>query len=251
MMALQLATTPLLGTSPPYPQRNADEGGLSTTGNPTYAIASSIHQSIIRKLLRETLQSKYRQAVRFKKAVYYYYYYLRPILVSDYYYCYYFLFRGLQPALKSPVGKSSTFITLSSNFDQFVLIFLNFFSFLPHFGLPCGGVAHPEGPGYATAFSLSLPASFLHTIYNSTNKLYCSLSTFAFSGVCFPVRYTFMILGFFGNVTSYTMRLNLSVAIVAMVDQPSSELNQSYVNNTECPGEFKYANTTHEVNAIN
>ena len=46
---------------------------------------------------------------------------------------------------------------------------------------------------------------------------------------------------------SYTMRVNLSVAIVAMVDQPSSELNQSYVNNTECPGELNYVNTTHEV----
>ena len=50
---------------------------------------------------------------------------------------------GPQPASQSRVGKSSTFLIFSSNFDQF---FLKPYYFLPHFGPPGGRLAHPGRP---------------------------------------------------------------------------------------------------------
>ncbi|RWS25833.1 sialin-like protein, partial [Leptotrombidium deliense] len=47
-----------------------------------------------------------------------------------------------------------------------------------------------------------------------------------------PVRYVFVALGFFGFFMLYSLRVNLSVAIVSMTVDGSSEINQNF--STEC-----------------
>ena len=48
--------------------------------------------------------------------------------------------------------------------------------------------------------------------------------------VCWGTRHTFVLLAFLGTASAYAMRINLSVAIVAMVQQGTMYLNYKYIN---------------------
>ncbi|GBM03547.1 Sialin [Araneus ventricosus] len=62
-----------------------------------------------------------------------------------------------------------------------------------------------------------------------------------------PVRYVFAVLGFFGFINVYAMRINLSVAIIGMVKESNHSSQLDSENAVACPElmkDFSYANTS-------
>ena len=63
---------------------------------------------------------------------------------------------------------------------------------------------------------------------------------YLFTG-CWGVRHTFVILAFLGCANVYAMRVNLSVAIVAMVDNTGSSGKSKLIYTTLISPFFTYA----------
>ena len=70
------------------------------------------------------------------------------------------------------------------------------------------------------------------------------------SGPRFGYRHVFSLLGFLGFLNVYAMRVNLSVAIVAMVNSTSSShfTNSTNVTDGTCPAPIRPANSTSDNN---
>ena len=122
-------------------------------------------------------------------------------------------FPGPQPASQSRVGKSSTFLILSSNFDQFFLFFLKLFLFSSSFW-PSGWATRPPGKALATplGFSLTLLSTLvalnIHHLLKGTSVFF--LKTVRVCHVCcnFKIGFTCRITVIFGILKDESLLIN-------------------------------------------
>ena len=94
------------------------------------------------------------------------------------------------------------------------------FSFIFLF-LPCGSGSYLQQPHFSFLFFSSpwhLLFPSLTLLFPSFTLLFLSLTLLSNVSGCFGVRHLVAFLGFLGFANVYAMRVNLSVAIVAMVN---------------------------------